>query len=376
MGVSAFAPLDPKSYVPHDLHRSERAWTESNCYIDVWVEAIHALGLDPCACLPHVLPIDFDGDQWTFFKPSHDDLWTLYGLEVHELNVWKPLVEVAREQLAGGKLVLSEVDAYFLPDTAGTDYRKQHTKTTIGMQDLDVEGRVLGYFHNSGYHRLEGADFVQLFRLDAPPDPTYMPFFAEFVRLDRLKRLEPAALLASSLQVLRRHLGRLPQENPIARFGDRFADDVAWMQREGLGAYHAWAFATLRQLGAAFELGAYYTRWLSAHGETGLEGIRGRLRCDLGQREGPHPQDRARRQHEEAARCQRDAPRCRSGLGRRDGAAAQALRNMSATVPRTERRPPVPDGLRGVATIKLAPSPRLAPSLATSDWTLTAGRSA
>lgn len=271
MGVFAFAPIEPSSYVSHELHRSERAWTESNCYIDVWVEILHALDLDPCACLPHVLPVDFDGDQWTFFKPSHDDLWTLYGLEVHELNVWRPLIEVTREQLAGGRVVLSEVDAFHLPDTAGTDYRKQHTKTTIGIQYLDVERRALGYFHNSGYHRLEGVDFVETFRLDASPDPTYMPFFAEFVRLDRRKRLAPTALLAASREVLRGHLGRLPPKNPIARFGLRFADDLAWMQREGLGAYHAWAFANLRQLGAAFELAAFYVRWLAARGETGLE---------------------------------------------------------------------------------------------------------
>jgi hypothetical protein len=271
VSVCAFAPLDPRTYVPHELHRSERAWTESNCYIDVWVEVLHALGMDPCACLPHVLPVDFEGDQWTFFKPSHDDLTVLYGLDVQELNVWRPLVQNTREQLAGGKLVLSEVDAFFLPDTAGTDYRAQHTKTTIGIQELDLERQRLGYFHNSGYHGLEGADFVGLFRLHAPPDPSYMPFFAELVRIDRRKHLAPQALLIASLGVLRKHLARVPQTNPVVRFADRFSVDLAWMQSEGLAAYHAWAFATLRQLGAAFELGAFYVRWLTTLGETGLE---------------------------------------------------------------------------------------------------------
>ncbi|MGH7435613.1 MAG: DUF1839 family protein [Polyangiaceae bacterium] len=271
MGVSAFALVEPKSYVPHDLHRSERAWLESNCYIDVWVEVLHALALDPCACLPHVLPVDFDGDQWTFFKPSHDDLWTLYRLDVHELNVWKPLLRCAEEQLAAGHVVLSEVDAYYLPDTAGTDYRTQHTKTTIGIQHLDAEARVLRYFHNSGYHQLEGADFAGLLRADAPPDPTYMPFFAEFVRIDRRRALEPRALVDASVAVMRRHLGRLPSHNPVERFAERFGRDLAWMQKEGLPAYHAWAFATLRQLGAAFELAAFYVRWLSRQGEGDLE---------------------------------------------------------------------------------------------------------
>jgi hypothetical protein len=269
--VCAFAPLDPRTYVPHELHRSERAWTESNCYIDVWVEVLHALGMDPCACLPHVLPVDFEGDQWTFFKPSHDDLTVLYGLDVHELNVWRPLLQNTREQLVGGKIVLSEVDAFFLPDTAGTDYRAQHTKTTIGIQELDLEHQRLGYFHNSGYHRLEAADFMGIFRVDLPPDPTYMPFFAEFVRIDRRKHLEPQALRSASLTVLRKHLARVPPTNPLLRFADRFSADLAWMQSEGLAAYHGWAFATLRQLGAAFELGAVYVRWLTSAGETGLQ---------------------------------------------------------------------------------------------------------
>src|ERR1019366_7270718 len=49
VSVCAFAHLDPRTYVPHELHGSVRAWTESNCYTDVWVEILHALGLDPCA---------------------------------------------------------------------------------------------------------------------------------------------------------------------------------------------------------------------------------------------------------------------------------------------------------------------------------------
>ncbi|HEX3597368.1 MAG TPA: DUF1839 family protein [Polyangiaceae bacterium] len=268
MSTNAFAPLDASTYVPHELHRSERAWVESNCYIDVWIELVHALGLDPYAFLPHVLPVDFEGDQWTFFKPSHDDIYALYGLDVHELNVWRPLIENVREHVGGGKVVLTEVDAFYLPDTAGTDYRRQHTKTTIGIQHIG-DG-TLGYFHNSSYHALNGDDFASIFRVGVPSDPAYMPFFAEFVRVDRRKRLEGPALVRESLQVLRKHLARRPERNPIARFGERFADDVSWLQREGLATYHGWAFATLRQLGAAFELAARYVRWLSDHGEPGL----------------------------------------------------------------------------------------------------------
>ena len=263
--------IDFRGSAPHELHGFGRAWQESNCYIDVWIELLHALGLDPYACLPHVLPVDFEVDQWTFFKPSHDDLFALYGLVVHELNVWRPLLQVTREQLHGGRVVLTEVDAFFLPDTAGTDYKTQHTKTTIAIQSLDVERHVLGYFHNSGYHELRDNDFVRVFRVDAPPDPAYMPFFAELVRLDRRRKLDDAALAEESLRTLQRQLAKRPATKPIVRFRERFANDLAWMHRDGLPAYHAWAFATLRQLGAAFELGGLYVRWLGRHGEAGLE---------------------------------------------------------------------------------------------------------
>jgi len=269
--VYAVRSIDASTYVPHDLHRAERAWGESNCYIDVWIEVLNALECDPHACLSFVLAIDWEGDQFTFFKPPHEDLTSLYGVDVQELTVYKPLVQNAYEQLRGGKIVLAESDAFFLPDTAGTDYRMQHTKTTIGIQEIDVEKRTLGYFHNSSYHTLKDTDFVGLFRLDAPPDPTFMPFFAEFVRTSRVERLEPRELVSRSTALLRKHLSRRPSDNPVTRFAAQFREDVERLKGEGLAAYHIYAFATIRQLGAAFEFASFYMRWLAKNGETGLD---------------------------------------------------------------------------------------------------------
>jgi hypothetical protein len=261
----AVLELDPTTYRRHALHAEERVWVEKNCYIDIWLELVHALGLEPEAMLPFVVALDFEGDQWTFFKPPHGELFELYGLDVQELNMWRPLLEHARTHLAEGRLISTEADAFWLPDTAGTDYRRQHTKTTIVINDLDVEGRRLGYFHNAAYHALEGEDFVQTFRLGFPPDPAFMPLFAEFVRLDRMIVRSREELRDLSRQLLRRHLARRPAANPVTRFAARFAHDLAWIQDEGLAFYHAWAFATVRQLGAAFELAAWHLRWLGGH---------------------------------------------------------------------------------------------------------------
>jgi hypothetical protein len=271
VNVAAIRHIDPAAYRPNELHGPDRAWGESNCYIDVWIEVLHALGCTPQACLPFVFTIDWEGDQFTFFKPSHDDMGLLYGVDVQELNVYRPLITNAIEQLRGGKLVLAEVDAFHLPDTAGTDYRTQHTKTTIGIQEIDLEARTLGYFHNASYHGLTGDDFTALFRLDAPNDPAFMPFFAEFVRTARVRPLPRPELVSRSLTLLRKHLGRRPGESPVSRFAVQFQLDVDRLRTEGLAAYHAYAFATIRQLGSAFELGALYLRWLAASGEPGLD---------------------------------------------------------------------------------------------------------
>ena len=86
MTKSVFA-LDPGNYQRHVIHAQERQWAETNCYVDVWIELLHAWGFEPIAALPFTLAIDFEGDQWTFFKFPHADLYSLFGLDVQELQI-------------------------------------------------------------------------------------------------------------------------------------------------------------------------------------------------------------------------------------------------------------------------------------------------
>ena len=204
-------------------------------------------------------------DLWTFYKPPHDELRDLYGIDCQELNCWRPLIEHAEEHLAAGKLISTEADAWWLPDVAGTDYRRQHTKSTIVLAELDVAARRLGYFHNAGYFTLDGEDFAQTFRLDREPDPAFMPFFAELVRVDRKVVRPPDDLRELSRRLLARHLARRAVDNPVAKFAARFTRDLPELQAKGLANYHAWAFATVRQLGSASELMARYLEWLGGH---------------------------------------------------------------------------------------------------------------
>ena len=81
------APLRAATFARHRIHASDRDWAETNCYTDVMIEMLHGLGFEPAAMLAFTLAIDFEGDQWTFFKPPPADLERLYGFEIHELAV-------------------------------------------------------------------------------------------------------------------------------------------------------------------------------------------------------------------------------------------------------------------------------------------------
>lgn len=254
--------LNPSTYRRHPLHADDRDWVERNCSIDSWIEVLHAQGLDPMAMLPFSLAVDFQGDQWTFYKPSPSDLWDLYGVDVQELNVWQPLLDHVLHHVHEGRLVATESDAFFLPDTRGTDYRSNHSKTSIVIYGVDVDRQRLHYFHNAGCFQLEGDDFKGVFGLGTGERAHTLPLFAELIRTDRQKLLAPDALRAASARLFASYVARRPLRNPVAAFARSIDADLGHVQPYGLDAYHAYAFANIRQLGSAFELASLYLRWL------------------------------------------------------------------------------------------------------------------
>lgn len=264
-------PLNPESYQRHVIHTRERHWAETNCYVDVWIELLHAWGFDPVAALPFTLTIDFEGDQWTFFKFPHTDLRTLYGLDVQELAIWQPLVEHVDEQVGLGRPVLVELDSYYLPDTEGTAYRQAHVKSTVAAIDIDVTRQRLGYFHGQGYYELTGEDFVNVFRLGGSPDPAMLPPYAEFVKRRQSRKSDAPTVVDTSMELLLQHLEQIPESNPFEKFKPRFAADLDWLTSESLEVFHQYSFATLRQFGASYEMAALYMEWLGAHDIAGFE---------------------------------------------------------------------------------------------------------
>jgi hypothetical protein len=257
--------LNAADYQRHAIHGENRTWAETNCYSDVIIELLHSLGHEPCAALPFTLAADFEGDQWTFFKYPDGDLLKLYGVDIQELAVWRPLLQHIEDQVAKGHPVLVELDSYFLPDTAGTAYRLAHMKSTVAINALDVEQQRLGYFHNQGYYELGGDDFAEIFQLDGLVHERMLPPYVEFVKAaPRFQQPTPEQRVALSLELLRDHLRRLPSINPFVPFKQKFSSDLEWLMQADIDVFHAYSFATLRQYGACFELAETYLRWLAS----------------------------------------------------------------------------------------------------------------
>lgn len=247
-----------ESFRPHPLHGPDRVWTETNCYIDLWIEVLNVLHLPPEAALGFAAAQDFEGDQFTFTKFPLEDLETLYGLKAQELAIYEPVETHVLRQMERGRMCLVEVDAYFLPDTEGTSYHFEHAKTTIAPNRLDPQRRRVEYFHNAAYAVAEGDDFDGLFPSWQGERPGLWPY-VEFTTLEPIRRAAEA-LRAIAWEVFAWHFTRRPKDNPIRAFQAAAPEQIERLN--GQQSFHAYAFHNLRLMGANFELLGSGLAWL------------------------------------------------------------------------------------------------------------------
>ena len=252
---------DPVTYRPHALHASSRSYQETNCYADVLIELLHGCGFEPLAAFGHLVRMDFEGDQWTFFKPPPDDLELLYGVDIHEMQPYRPLPKQIAEQIAHGRTIIVELDSWYLPDTAATSYRREHVKTSVAADAIDREAEVLRYFHGTGLYELRGEDYRGAFRLERSAAEV-LPPYTEIVRFDAAQPLAGEDLRTAARNLLARHLERRPRANPFEQFGASLAGALGALLQSGLEHYHAYAFATVRMAGSGFEVAADHAGWL------------------------------------------------------------------------------------------------------------------
>jgi hypothetical protein len=239
--------MDPSHYEPHASHCAGRSYRETNCYADVLIELLHSRGHEPLAVLGFIARTDWEGDQFTYSKPQPADMERLFGIDVHEMLPHRSVPEHIREQLSHGRTVLVEIDAYYLPDTAGTSYRTDHLKTTIAPDWIDEQQERLRYFHNGGLWDLDGEDYRGAFR--------QLPHFTEAAK-----------------ELLIAHYRRRPAVNPFLSWSERLPSDMERLSGRDVKASHEYAFVTVRMVGSAFELFADHVEWLL--GEDGAEAAR------------------------------------------------------------------------------------------------------
>jgi|SRR5271154_563187 len=263
-GLVSLLGLDPTTYRPHWLHAPERTYVETNCYADVLIELLHARGEEAVAAMGCTLRMDFEGDQWTFFKPLPEDLELLFGVDVHEMQPYRPLPEQAAEQIADGRTLIVELDSWHLPDTAATSYRSEHVKTSVVVEAIDCAGEQLRYFHGTGLYELSGEDYRGAFRIGRPYSEDVLPPYTELARFDAGAPLRGRDLREAARTLLAGHLAHRPTSNPFLAFAVQLERDLPRLLEGEASEYHAYAFATVRMAGSAFEVAASYADWLLA----------------------------------------------------------------------------------------------------------------
>lgn len=227
-------------------------WPETTCYLDLWIELLHDWNLPIEPVLSYAASVAWEGDQFTFGRPAHDDLAGLHGVTVHELTIYRPIADHIRVQQAAGSTVIIEVDAFYLPDTTGATYRAHHEKTTMVVTGFD--GHTLDYIHNRSRGQLVGDDLQGvLAQWSLPP-------FTEIARREG-PAVQGTALHQAVRAGLRARLARRPNANAVAGFRAALESDGAALASGAL-LFHPYAFNTYRMLGTTFQSLGQLAGWL------------------------------------------------------------------------------------------------------------------
>ena len=156
----------------------------------------------------------------------------LYGVEVIELNVWRPLVAHIEEQLAPAAACIVEVDAFYLPDTAGTSLShraRQDDDRHPGARCARRGGSVTSTtpaITSSAATISPACSGSQR----APTDPEYLPPYVEVAKLGGRPQSTGSGTRARVARAAARpiSLGGL-HDNPFRRYAVRFAADLEWL---------------------------------------------------------------------------------------------------------------------------------------------------
>ena len=200
---------------------------------------------------------------------------------------------------SAGRTLIVELDSWYLPDTAATSYRAEHVKTSVAAEAIDLDARAAALLPRARPLRARRRGLPR--RL--PPRPSVLRGRAAALHRARALRRRRRARRATSCArpratLLRGHLARRPASEPVRALRRAARARPAALLEGDASDYHAYAFATVRMAGSAFE----------------VAGVAGRLAA------------RRRRRRARARRCERSSTAARSSPSG-SPAAARSIRS-------------------------------------------------
>ena len=267
----------------HPWFSGARVWSTTNSGTDTWLSVLHTLGLEAEPMLMGAMCASFEGDQWTQVGVPTADLWTCHGIAVEELHVWRPLLSHLVAQLDRGNAVLLDVDVFHLPDMIGSGYLREHAPTVIAVTGYDRHAHEVRYIHGANGGTIAGRDLDAILATGGVGG-TLLPPHARLVKLDRVMTRTHSELGEIGVALARLHGTRIPAANPVRAFGEALREQGSWLAGGDATHYQRWAYATLHQCGAAFELAGDACRWLAGHGQPVLGAVEPLLAVSRGAR--------------------------------------------------------------------------------------------
>ena len=199
--------------------------------------------------------MDFEGDQWTFFKPLPRTSSCCSGSTSTRCSPTARCPSRPPSRSPSGRTMIVELDSWYLPDTAATSYRAR-TRQELGRRRGDRPGgERLRYFHGTGLYELDGEDYRGVFRLGRRFSDDVLPPYTELVRFDAGPRLRGRGAARGRACAAARPPRPPPREQPVRALRRRSSSATCRAcSRATPRDYHAYAFATVRMAGSAFEV--------------------------------------------------------------------------------------------------------------------------
>ena len=151
-------------------------------------------------------------------SPRPHDLEPLFGVDIHEMQPYRPLPEQIAEQIAARRTLIVELDSWYLPDTAATSYRQRaREELRRRSRRSTADGRAAALLPR---HRAATSSPARTTAASSGSAAQFsddvLPPYTELVRFDAGPRAAGrGAARAASLGCSREHLDARPRHESV-----------------------------------------------------------------------------------------------------------------------------------------------------------------